>query len=216
MTLHCLVKRHHDLFFQEEDPRDLFSPSKIQVQHKSNFHQLQHGIARPCCQTPRQDGNNPLRFKMKERMFSIGDDYWIEDDNDNKVFKVDGKLLRIRDTFDIKDNEGNVVVSIQDKMISIRDAMTIKYEGQEARIKKALIGIRERYVIDMGDGKKFKAQGNFVNHEYEIECDDGHKIGEVSKAWFRLRDTYGVEVMDQQYTSLILAITVCIDAMAHD
>ena len=164
----------------------------------------------------RRGGDKPLRFKMKERMFSIGDDYWIEDDDDNKVFKVDGKLLRIRDTFDIKDNEGNVVVSIQEKMISIRDAMTIEYEGQEAKIKKALIGIRERYVIEMGDGKKFKAQGNFVDHEYEIECDDGHKIGEVSKAWFRLRDTYGVEVMDQQYTSLILAITVCIDAMAHD
>ena len=84
-----------------------------------------------------------MRFKMKERMFSIGDDYWIEDDDDNKVFKVDGKLLRVRDTFDIKDNEGNVVVSIQEKMISIRDAMTIEYEGQEAKIKKALIGIRD-------------------------------------------------------------------------
>ena len=57
------------------------------------------------------------------------------------------------------------------------------------------------------------AQGNILDHEFEIEA-DGKKVAEVSKRWFRVRDTYGVEVAAGQDDALILAITVCIDQMA--
>ena len=56
------------------------------------------------------------------------------------------------------------------------------------------------------------AKGNIVDHEYEIER-DGTKIAEVSKRWFRVRDTYGIEVAPGQNDALILAATVCIDEM---
>ena len=38
-----------------------------------------------------------------------------------------------------------------------------------------------------------KAHGNIVDHEYEIER-DGDTVARVSKSWFRIRDTYGVEI----------------------
>ena len=57
-------------------------------------------------------------------------------------------------------------------------------------------------------------KGNIVNHEYEIER-DGHKVAEVSKQWFRVRDSYGVEIDPEQDALLLLAITVAIDSMAH-
>ena len=43
---------------------------------------------------------------------------------------------------------------------------------------------------------------------------DGKVIARVSKAWFRVRDTYGVEIADGQDEGLLLAITVCIDALS--
>jgi len=36
-------------------------------------------------------------------------------------------------------------------------------------------------------------------------------VAEVSKRWFRVRDTYGIEVAPAQDDALILAVTVCID-----
>ena len=39
-------------------------------------------------------------------------------------------------------------------------------------------------------------------------------MAEVSKKWFRVRETYGVEVAPGQNDALILAITVCIDNLA--
>ena len=38
----------------------------------------------------------------------------------------------------------------------------------------------------------------------------------MSKRWFRVRDTYGIEVAPEQEDALILAVTVCIDQMTSD
>lgn len=40
-------------------------------------------------------------------------------------------------------------------------------------------------------------------------------MAEVSKRWFRVRDTYGVEIEPGQDATLILAVTICIDQMAR-
>ena len=56
-------------------------------------------------------------------------------------------------------------------------------------------------------------QGNIVDHEYTIEA-DGTKVAEVSKKWFRVRDTYGVEIAPGQDDIVVLAVTVAVDTMA--
>jgi uncharacterized protein YxjI len=58
------------------------------------------------------------------------------------------------------------------------------------------------------------AKGNMVDHEYEIER-DGRAVATVSKRWFRVRDTYGVEIAPGEDDALVLAITVCIDVLTH-
>jgi len=58
-------------------------------------------------------------------------------------------------------------------------------------------------------------QGDFLDHEYAIK-QGWNKVAEVSKKWFRLTDTYGVEIDPGQNDILILAIAVAIDMMAHD
>ena len=80
-------------------------------------------------------------------------------------------------------------------MLTVRDAIKIEIGGQEATVKKALVGIRDRFHIEVEHGKDLKAHGNIVDHEYEIER-DGDKVAEVSKKWFRVRDTYGVEIFE--------------------
>jgi len=52
---------------------------------------------------------------MRKKLLSIGEDYWIEDDDGEKVFKVNGKAMRARTTFVLEDTDGNEVVHIQDR-----------------------------------------------------------------------------------------------------
>jgi uncharacterized protein YxjI len=85
-----------------------------------------------------------------------------------------------------------------------------------ATVRKALITpLRDRFAIELEEGGELSAKGNIVEHEFKIER-DGHAVAEVSKRWFRVRDTYGIEVAPGQDDALILAATVCIDEMARD
>jgi uncharacterized protein YxjI len=155
------------------------------------------------------------RFQMREKLISIGDDYWIEDDTGQRAFKVNGKAARIRDTWVLEDAHGNEVASIRERKLSVRDSIKIDIGRREAKVKKALLGIRERFHVEVEDGDDLTVKGNFVDHEYEIER-DGERIAEVSKKWLRARDTYGVEVRNPADAVLVLAVTVAVDALAHD
>ena len=163
----------------------------------------------------RDRGPEGTRYTMREKMFAIGDDFWIETDGE-KAFKVDGKALRLRDTLVLESRGGEELYTIQEKKLSVRDKMQIEHDGKTvATIKKALISpLRDRYSIEVEGGEDMEAKGNIVDHEFKFER-GGDKVAEVSKRWFRVRETYGVEVAPDQDDALILACTVCIDQMSR-
>jgi uncharacterized protein YxjI len=158
-----------------------------------------------------------MQYQMREKIFSIGDDYWIENSRGERVFKVDGKALRIRQTAIIEDVDGAELCKVQEKELRLRDTMEIERNDHTlATVKKALIQpLRQRYSVDVRDGDDLDVHGNIVDHEYTIER-DGDKVAEVSKRWFRVRETYGIEILPGQDDALILAVTVCLDRMSHD
>ncbi len=41
-------------------------------------------------------------------------------------------------------------------------------------------------------------------------------VARISRAWFRPRDTYGVEVADGVDDALVLAAAVCLDRIHHE
>jgi uncharacterized protein YxjI len=164
----------------------------------------------------RREEREATRYQMRQRMISIGDDYVIENDQGEPVFRLDGKALRLRQTIMFEDMNGHELCKIQERMLRVRDSMEIEDPdgNRAAMVQKAMIDpLRERWVIKT-DGPDLDVQGNIVDHEYTIER-DGHKVAEVSKRWFRIRDTYGVEVFPGENDVLILASTAVIDTMAH-
>jgi uncharacterized protein YxjI len=156
------------------------------------------------------------RYRMREKVFAIGDDFWIDTDDDRHAFKVNGKALRIRSTFILEGPSGDELYKIQEKKLHIRDTMELERDGKKAAtIKKALVTpLRDRFNIELEGGGELSAKGNIVDHEYKIER-DGETIAEISKRWFRVRDTYGIEVVPGENDALILAATICIDEMAR-
>ena len=155
-------------------------------------------------------------YRMREKLLAIGDDFWIENGSGERIFKIDGKALRVRDTLKFEDASGNELLSIQERKLSIRDKMVIERDGDTvATVRKALITpLRERFKVELEDGGEYEVKGNIVDHEYKFER-DGRDVAEVSKRWFRVRDTYGVEVAPGENDVLVLAATVAIDQMSH-
>ena len=155
---------------------------------------------------------------MRQKLVSFGDDFWIENEQGQKVFKVDCKMLRVRDTLFFEDAHGQKLCKIQTKVMRIKDSMEIEGAdgGRLAMVKKALIApLRDRWVVKVGNGPDLDVQGNILDHEYSIG-EGRDKIAEVSKKWFRIRDTYGIQIEQGQNDVLLLAVTVAIDMMAHE
>jgi uncharacterized protein YxjI len=152
---------------------------------------------------------------MHEKLVSIGDDFWIENQHGQRVFKVDGKAMRVRSTLIFEDSHGRELAMIQERKVRVRETMDVEGPGGEtlAEIHKAMVTpMRDRYTVKVTDGADLEVQGNIVDHEYTIET-GGSKVAEVSKKWLRVRDTYGVEVAPGQSDIVILAATVGIDMM---
>ena len=157
------------------------------------------------------------RYQLREDLISIGDDFWIENESGHRVFRVDGKILRISKTYVFEDMAGNILCRIKEQLLTIRDKMEIEdSDGRQlAVVMKALISpLRDHWMVKVRSGPDLDVQGDILDHEYAVN-QGRHKIAEVSKKWFRLTDTYGVEIADGQNDILILAVAVAMDAMSH-
>jgi uncharacterized protein YxjI len=153
---------------------------------------------------------------MHEKLMSFGDDSWIENEDGDKVFRSDGKAMRMRKTFILEDASGKNLAEIKERVMTVRDKMSIELpDGRSATVHKKLLGIRDRYKVDVDGGGDLDAHGNIADHEYEIER-DGDKAAEISKRWLRVRDAYGIEIAPGEDDALVLAVTVCIDALSDD
>jgi uncharacterized protein YxjI len=158
-----------------------------------------------------------MRYVMRKKLFAIGDDYWIEDEQGRQVLKVDGKVLRVRKTFVLEDASGREVATIRKPLVSLRDTMNVERGGEVvAKVRKALFApFRQRFDVNLEGADDMVIQGNVTDHEYEVRQGDVD-VAQISKRWFQVRDTYAVDVAPDQDVSLILALTVAVDWMGHE
>jgi uncharacterized protein YxjI len=163
----------------------------------------------------RDDVPHGRRFRMPEKLVSIGEDAWIEDHQGERVYKVDGKALRPRATYLPQDRRGNEVAEVQVNKLSVREKMKVERDGQTlATVHKALVGIRARFDIDVEDGADLKARGNVLQHEDDIKRGDA-VVASISKERFRVRDAYGGEIAAGEDEPLLLVPTVPLDRMSR-
>jgi uncharacterized protein YxjI len=156
------------------------------------------------------------RYKLQRRLFSIGEDFWIENDQGESVFKVDGKALSLREKFLLEDQSGNELLTVEAKLMSLQPTMKIERQGQlYATVTKALLTlIHPHYTIQVEGGPTFEARGDFTSHEYEV-TNNGARIAQISRQWFSLRDAYGVAIGPGEDQPLLLAAAVCIDEISE-
>jgi uncharacterized protein YxjI len=157
-------------------------------------------------------------YLIRKQLIALGDDFWVEDEAGERVFKIDGKVARVRDTYVVETPDGQELLTIKEQRLKLRKSFKIERRGEEiATVAKALVNpLRDRFDVELADGGKLQAKGDLLDHEYRVEWENGTPMAEISKRWFSVRDTYGVNVRDGQDAVLALAIAMCIDAIQRD
>lgn len=158
-----------------------------------------------------------MRYTMRQDLFAFGDDYTIKNEQGDEVYKVDGKAFTLlREKLSFEDMAGKELAFIREKLIALTDSYEILRDGKQvAVVKKDLINIlRCGFTVDVPGPDDLDAQGNLLDHEYTFRRGD-RVVATVSKKWFTIRDTYGVDIADGEDPVLILASAVVIDQVCH-
>ena len=157
-----------------------------------------------------------MRYMMRERMLSWGDDFTIKNADGQDVFYVDGKALSFGDKLSFKDNDGKELAFIDQKLLSFGPQYEVIRNGETvAVVKKHLFTLfRAKFTVDVPGPNDLEARGNFLDHEYTFER-GGREVARVSKKWFSFADTYAVDIDEGEDDVLILASAVVIDLVSH-
>lgn len=157
-----------------------------------------------------------MRYVLKQKFWSWGDDFTIKGPNGQDVFFVDGKAFSWGDKLSFHDMIGKELAFIRQKLLSWGPTYEIEvHDRLVAVVKKHLFTLfRCKFTVDVPGPGDLEAQGSFMDMEYTFQR-GGRPVAEVSKRWFSWTDTYGVDIAAGEDDVLILASTVVIDMVCH-
>jgi uncharacterized protein YxjI len=163
------------------------------------------------------DATPENRYKIRQHLISIGDDFYVETTDGRRAFFVDGKVLRLRKTFVLQDMQGREMATIEKRLLAMRDTMDIYREGRVlATVRKAWLNVlRDRYIVNRKGAPDWEVKGDLFDHEYAIYQGD-QRIAQISKRWFSFTDTYGIDVLPGLDDALIIAVCIVIDEMIQE
>lgn len=157
-----------------------------------------------------------MRYVMRQKVFSWGDDFTIKDEDGQDVFFVDGKVFTVGHQLSFQDMEGNELAYIRQRLLAWGPTYEVFRDGEvQAIVKKAVFTLLQcRFSVDVPGPNDLEASGDLLDHEYQFTR-DGAVVATVSKRWFAWSDTYGVDIADGEDDVLILAAAVVIDMACH-
>ena len=188
------------------------------------------GMISPMGAQPAQPAQGPLtpagvnRYIMRQRMFALGQDFWINNAAGQPCFKIDGKVRMVKESLKFRDMQGNLLYKLDEKVLRIRESFDIlNPDGSlAAKVHNAIIDpLRERFTIEVPGGENLLTKGKVIWAQYDI-LRGGRQVAKISKqfSWIG-RDQYVVDVLQggDGYTAsdcLLLAVTVVIDMMVSN
>ena len=162
-----------------------------------------------------------MRYLMKQKWLSFGDDFSILTNDNREAFYVDGRALSIGDKLSMHAGAkgGPEVAFISQKLLAWGPTYQIYREGQlYAVVKKELFTFFHcRFNVDVPGPNDYEAQGNFLDHEYTFTRAGagGDPVANVSKRYFSWTDTYGIDIADGEDDVTLLASIIVIDLCCH-
>ena len=158
-----------------------------------------------------------MRYIMKQKLFSLDGYFRVQDENGQDRFLVNAKFFTVGNKLSFQDLAGNELCFIKQILFPPLPAEYELYRGGKlwARVDKELTFARECFeVAEFGaEAADLQIDGDFLEHQYKFTRGLRH-VADVSKKYFKIADTYSVDIVDGEDDVFILALTVVID-MVH-
>lgn len=157
-----------------------------------------------------------MRFYIKEKVFSIGDNFSIFDESGNEVFYVKGQVFSLGNKLRIYDERHKELIYMEQKIFSLMPQYTIYGETNAlATIRKKVTFLSHKFMIDSIYGD-FTVDGDFMAHDFSIIKNGTKRCASIIKKWFSFGDSYEINIADDENIPFMLALVIVIDQVLHD
>ncbi len=156
-----------------------------------------------------------MRYLIRQRVFSFGDNFAIKDENQQDRYMVQGKVFSFGDKLKLMDIMGNELFYIEQRLFRFLPEYYIYAGGEEvAVVKKQLSLFTPKFIIESIYGS-YDIEGNIFAYDFSI-YKDGRMVAIINKQWFSFSDTYGIEITDGEDHAFLLSLAIVLDQVLHD
>lgn len=156
-----------------------------------------------------------MRYQIRQKIFSFGDNFVIRGENEEPRFIVKGKVISFGDKLSLQDLNGNELFYIEQKLFKFLPEYHIySNTAHVAMVKKEFSFFKPRFFIESQYGA-YEMEGNIFGYDFQI-IKNGRIVAEINKKWFAFSDTYGVDIDNNEDQAFLLAMVIVIDQVIHD
>lgn len=156
-----------------------------------------------------------MRYLIRQKVFSFGDNFTIKDDMDNDRYIVRGKVFSFGDKLTLEDLAGNELFYIEQQLFRFMPEYYIFAGGQQvASVKKEFTFFTPKFTIESIYGS-YEMEGDLWSYDFQI-YKNSHMVASINKKWFSFSDCYGVEIADGEDHPFLLTLAIVIDQVIHD
>lgn len=109
------------------------------------------------------------------------------------------------------------MITLREKLFAFRDAMTLERDERRLAVirRKRFSLLRNHFRVTLVEGTELDVSGRILDREFKVEY-DGELLALVSRQWYRVRETYAVDVVREDAdAALLVAVAVCVIRMAE-
>ncbi|CAF4284752.1 unnamed protein product, partial [Rotaria sordida] len=126
------------------------------------------------------------RYQIREKIFSLGDNFKIKNEMGQDVYKVRSKLFSIGDKLVLEDMAGNGLIKVQQELLHLHPTFNIlsarsgDSDHPLAVIKKKFSFLHQKFKIDSAYGQYSLEGLDIFAHAFTL-TKDGRTVAIVSK-----------------------------------
>ena len=154
-----------------------------------------------------------MRYHLRERAWSLTEDFVIRDDAGNAVFEVRGKFFHIGDDLVLFDRYNRQELAhIKQRLVSLLPHYDIYRGGQHwASVSEQFRLFGERFKVRGDNGMVFHIDGDVWQWNFGVSDDYGNLLGRVSRQLSIFRDSYAIDVAAGVDAPFIIALAIVIE-----
>lgn len=155
-------------------------------------------------------------YRIKEKMWSWGEEFSITDEAGNECFFVKSKAFSWGNQLSFQDKDRTELALIKQKVMSWKQTYHIIIGDEHfADIVKEWSWFKKKFTLDVPGPNDYTIEGSFWQHEFLFER-GGRQVATVSKELWAWTDSYGVNVADDEDHLAILCTCIVIDQVLDD